>query len=68
MTASIEKELRELTELAAKVMEEARAPTEEERKRFAELKAKLESQPADWRTRLADEIDRIAAALEGMGI
>ncbi len=68
MTASIEKELRELTELAAKVMEEGRAPTEEERKRFGELKAKLESQPADWRTRLADEIDRIAAALEGMGI
>ena len=68
MTASIEKELRELTELAAKVMEEGRAPTEEERKRFAELKTNLENQPSDWRTRLADEIDRIAAALEGMGI
>ena len=68
MTASIEKELRELTELAARVMEEGRAPTAEERARFAELKAKLAAQPADWKTRLADEIDRIAAALEGMGI
>ena len=68
MSASIEKELRELTELAAKVIEEGRAATAEERVRFAELKAKLQRQPADWRTRLADEIDRIAAALEGMGI
>jgi hypothetical protein len=68
MDAQFEKELRELTEIAARVMEEGRAPTEEERARFHTLKQHLAGQPTTWRTRLADEIDRFAAALEGMGI
>lgn len=68
MDAQIEKELRELTAIAARVMEEGRAPTDEERTRFQRLKKNLEGQQPSWRTRLADEIDRFAAALEGIGI
>jgi hypothetical protein len=68
MDARIEDELRELTRIASRVMEEGRAPTEEERARFRELRAHLEEQPSTWRDRLRDEIDRFAAALEGMGI
>lgn len=68
MDAQLEKELLELTKIASRVMEEGRAPTEEERQRFLEVKSHLEKQPTGWRTRLADEIDRFAAALEGMGI
>ena len=68
MDAHVEKELLELTEIASRVMEEGRAPTEEERERFRTLKERLLGQPSTWRSRLADEIDRFAAALEGMGI
>lgn len=68
MDSHIEKELAQLTEIAARVMEEGRAPTDEERARFLELKSQLEKRPADWRSRLQDEIRRFAAALEGMGI
>jgi len=68
MDSQFEKELKELTEIAARVMEEGRAPTEEERERFLTLRQHLEKQPSTWRTHLADEIDRFAAALEGMGI
>jgi hypothetical protein len=68
MDAKVERELRELSGIAARVMEEGRAPTEEERRRFLELRRSIEGRPADWRARLADEIDRFAAALEGMGI
>ena len=68
MDSQFEKELTELTEIAARVMEEGRAPTEEERERFLTLRQHVAGQPSTWRTRLADEIDRFAAALEGMGI
>lgn len=68
MDSQFEKELKELTDIAARVMEEGRAPTEEERERFHTLRQHLEKQPSTWRSRLADEIDRFAAALEGMGI
>lgn len=68
MDAHFERELSELTEIAARVMEDGRAPTEEERQRFLTLKKRIEGQPTTWRTRLTDEIDRFAAALEGMGI
>lgn len=68
MDARLEEELRELTRIAGAVMDEGRAPTEEERARFREFRAHLEKQPTTWRQRLADEIDRFAAALEGMGI
>ena len=68
MDSQFEKELKELTEIAARVMEEGRAPTEEERERFLTLRQHLAGQPSTWRTRLTDEIDRFAAALEGMGI
>jgi hypothetical protein len=68
MDAHVEKELSALMAIAGKVMEEGRAPTDEERERFRRLKAALEAQPSTWRARLADEIDRFAAALEGIGI
>ncbi|MHC5012112.1 MAG: hypothetical protein ACYTG6_14385 [Planctomycetota bacterium] len=68
MDPKVEQELRELTEIAARVMEEGRPPTEEERERFLRLKKHLDESPTDWRARLTDEIDRFAAALEGMGI
>ena len=68
MEARLKQELQALTEIASKVMEEGRAPTEEERARFLELRASLEGQSQTWRTLLHDELDRFAAALEGMGI
>lgn len=68
MDARLEEEMRELNRIAARVMEEGRAPTPEERARFLELRRDLERQPTSWRHRLRDEIDRFAAALEGMGI
>jgi hypothetical protein len=68
MDPRTEKELQELTEIADRVMTEGRAPTPEERGRFLDLKLRLDRQPLDWRARLADEIDRFAAALQGMGI
>ncbi len=68
MDAHVEKELSALMEIAGKVMEEGRAPTAEERERFHRLRTALEEQPTTWRSRLTDEIDRFAAALEGMGI
>ncbi len=68
MDSHVEKELAELTEIAGRVMEEGRAPTEAERARFLDLKQRIEEQPTDWRERLADKIRRFAAAFEGMGI
>jgi hypothetical protein len=68
MDARLEDELHELTRIAVRVMEEDRPPTDEERARFRELRDHLEEQPSSWRSRLRDEIDRFAAALEGMGI
>ena len=68
MDAHVEQELQELTEIASRVMEEGRAPTPEERERFLALKRSIAKQETTWRTRLADEIDRFASALQGMGI
>jgi hypothetical protein len=68
MEAKVERELRELLEIAGRVMEEGRAPTAEERARFLAIRPHLEKGSPGWRARLSDEIDRLAAALEGMGI
>ena len=68
MDSKVEKELAELTAIAARVMEEGRAPTDEERARFLALQSRLETQPTDWRSRFQDQIRRFAAAFEGMGI
>jgi hypothetical protein len=68
MDRKTETELRELTRIATRVMEEGRAPTEDERRRFRALRDHIDAQPADWKSRLALELDRFAAALEGMGI
>ncbi len=68
MDPRLEQELRELTEIAARVIEAGRAPSAEERRRFLDLKQRLDDQPPTWRDRLRDEIDRFAATLEGIGI
>jgi hypothetical protein len=63
-----EEELQELLDIAERLIEEGRSPTDEERRRFQELQAHVERRDESWRTRWRDEIDRLAAALEGMGI
>jgi hypothetical protein len=65
---NLEKELREALDIAARIAESGRAPTDAERKRFLEIRGHLQKQDAGWQARLADEIDRLASALEGMGI
>ena len=68
MKKDLERELTEALEIAARIAEAGRAPTAAEKKRFQEIRGHLTKQPVDWRSRLADEIDRLASALEGMGI
>ena len=68
MKRDLEKELTEALDIAARIAEAGRAPTDAEKKRFLEIRGHVTKQPSDWRSRLADEIDRLAAALEGIGI
>ncbi len=68
MESQLEQDLSELLAIAAGIIEEGRKPTEKERTHFAELKARVDAAPATWRDRLSDGIDRLAAALEGMGL
>lgn len=68
MEAWMEKELDEMLELATTIMQEGRKPTEAERARFLELKKHIGKVAPDWKARLVDQIDRLAAMLEGMGI
>ncbi len=57
-----------LLEIAHRILEEGRAPTEEERAQFRALESELAEQPTEWRERFADLVDRLAAALEGVGL
>ena len=57
-----------MLEIATRIIDEGRKPTDEERTKFATLKSHLETQPIEWRERLADQINRLAFALEGIGI
>lgn len=68
MEARIEKDLQDMLEIAGRIIEDGRKPTEEERRRFLTLKTEVEEQDANLQGRWADMIDRLAAALESMGI
>jgi hypothetical protein len=58
----------ELLRLAGRIVEDGRAPTAEERRRFEQLKIELQATEHPWRDRLTELTDRLAALLEGMGI
>lgn len=68
MDAALEKDLEQMLEIATRIIDQERKPTDAERERFNELRSHMERQPVEWRERLADQINRLAAALEGMGI
>jgi len=68
MEAKLEQDLKELLDIAERLVEENRAPTDEERERFTTLDEHIRGAHPDWRERLADQINRLAAALEGIGI
>ncbi len=68
MEAQLERDLKEQVQIAARIIEEGREPTAAERARFLELKAHMERAAPAWRERLADTINHLASALEGMGI
>lgn len=64
----MEERVARMLEIASRILEEGRKPTDEERQRFRELQLELRVQPQEWTERFADLLDRVAAALEGMGI
>ena len=64
----MERRVDEMLEIAGRILAEGRKPTDEERARFLELSGEVKAQPAEWRERFADLVDRLAAALEGIGL
>jgi hypothetical protein len=64
----VERRVEEMLEIASRILSEGRKATEEERERFQALAGHVEEQSPEWRARFADLIDRLAAALEGIGI
>ncbi len=68
MEAQLERDLVELLEIATRLADENRAPTEEEKDRFRHVQEHLQQASPAWRERLADQINHFAAALEGMGL
>ena len=64
----MERRVEEMLEIAGRILGEGRKPSEEERARFRELSGELESQSPEWRVKFADLVDRLAAALEGIGL
>lgn len=64
----MERRIEELLEIAHRIVEEGRSPTDDERRRFRKLEAEIETQPVEWRERFGGLIDRLASALEGLGI
>ena len=64
----MEDRVAKMLEIAARILEEGRRPTDEERAEFMTLSGEVEAQPAEWRDRFADLVDRLAAALEGIGL
>ncbi len=64
----MERRIAEMLEIATQILEQGRKPTEDEQTRFRELAGDVETQPAEWRERFTDLVDRLAAALEGIGI
>ena len=64
----MERRLEEMLAIAHRIVDEGRTPTEGERARFRELEADVDQQPPEWRERFGSLIDRLASALEGLGI
>ena len=64
----MERRLAKMLEIASRILDEGREPTPEERAEFLALSAEVERQPAAWRNRFADLVDRLASALEGIGL
>jgi len=64
----MEDRVAKMLEIAARILEEGRRPTDEERAEFMALSGEVEAQPVEWRDRFADLVDRLAAALEGIGL
>jgi len=64
----MEERIARMLEIAHRIVAEGREPTEAERTQFHELEGRLEAQPSEWKERFAELVDRLAAALEGMGL
>ena len=64
----MERRVEEMLEIASRILGEGRKPTEEERARFLELSGEVASQSPEWRAKFTDLVDRLAAALEGIGL
>ena len=64
----MEERIAKMLEIAHRIVEEGREPTEEERAQFRELEGSVREQSPEWKERFGDLIDRLAAALEGIGL
>ncbi len=64
----MEERIAQMLEIAHRIVEEGREPTEAERTLFRELEGHVAAQPTEWQDRFADLVDRLAAALEGIGL
>ena len=64
----MEERVSKMLEIAARILEEGRKPTEAERAEFLALSGEVRAQSPEWRDRFADLVDRLAAALEGIGL
>jgi hypothetical protein len=64
----MEDRVEEMLAIAHRIVSEGRNPTDHERARFRALEREIRDQPSEWRERFADLLDRLASALEGMGI
>ncbi|MDJ0522885.1 MAG: hypothetical protein QNJ90_12525 [Planctomycetota bacterium] len=64
----MEERIAKMLEIAHRIVEEGRQPTEEERAQFRELEGNVREQSPEWKDRFGDLIDRLAAALEGIGL
>lgn len=64
----MEERVARMLEIAHRILEEGRAPTEAEQKLFRDLEGSVDQQPTEWKERFKDLVDRFAAALEGIGL
>ena len=64
----MEERIAKMLEIAHRIVEEGRDATDEERALFRELEGSVDAQPPEWKDRFRDLIDRLAAALEGIGM
>ena len=64
----MEDRIAQMLKIAHRIMDEGREPSDEERVLFHELEGKVQAQPAEWKERWSDLVDRLAAAFEGIGL